>query len=594
MSKNNSSQGSAYISRILHYFWCTLMRYKWRSFTVLILMPINIFLSTIIVPYLTSSIIGHLSSGNLELSNYLALIAAIICVLIAQRFIIEKIIEWLDWTLDAKGGKYLSELIFDAIVNQSMDFHRNHFSGSLTSQANKFSRAFINLKSDFVWGLYPLVVAVIIIFVSIFRLSPIFSIVLISYLATFTAVSLFIFTKTRHLDVKLPQAENRQTGRLSDVIGNIINVKSYANENFERKFYQINTDATKNATYTKAKVSILRHLSLDLINTVAMLAFMILIITSAKDFNLSVTNIVFIYSLTISMLGQAWNIPRIFRRFNQSLGDAKDAIQILDSKITVPNFSKKRLKLQAATIDFNHIYFQHKGSDDAIFRNFNLHIKAGERIGLVGISGSGKSTLAKLLLRFSDIQKGEILIGGQNIKNVSQQSLRQHIAYVPQESSLFHRSIAENIAYAKPSAKKGEIMQAAKLANAHDFIQKLSHKYRTQVGERGAKLSGGERQRIAIARAILKNAPILILDEATSALDSKSESAIQTALDNLMQDRTSIVIAHRLSTIANLDRIVVLKGGKIIEQGSHNELLKKSGEYAKLWQKQSGAFLDLD
>ena len=294
------------------------------------------------------------------------------------------------------------------------------------------------------------------------------------------------------------------------------------------------------------------------------------------------------------MLSQAWNIPRIFRRFNQSLGDAKDAIQILDSKITVPNFSKKQLKLQAVTIDFNHIYFQHKGSDDAIFRNFNLHIKAGERIGLVGISGSGKSTLAKLLLRFSDIQKGEILIDGQNIKDVSQQSLRQHIAYVPQESSLFHRSIAENIAYAKPSAKKGEIIQAAKLANAHDFIQKLSHKYHTQVGERGAKLSGGERQRIAIARAILKNAPILILDEATSALDSKSESAIQAALDNLLQDRTSIVIAHRLSTIANLDRIVVLKGGKIIEQGSHNELLKKSGEYAKLWQKQSGAFLDLD
>ena len=212
---------------------------------------------------------------------------------------------------------------------------------------------------------------------------------------------------------------------------------------------------------------------------------------------------------------------------------------------------------------------------------------------MVGISGSGKTTLTKLLLRFADVQAGEILIDGQDIKSVHQVSLRENIAYVPQETALFHRSISENIAYARPDASQKEIERAAKLANAHEFVKDLPDGYDTLVGERGIKLSGGQRQRIAIARAILKDAPILVLDEATSALDSESEALIQDALEKLMKGRTSIVVAHRLSTVASMDRIVVLDNGKIIEQGSHEELLKKkNGAYHKLWSRQSGAFLD--
>jgi len=195
-----------------------------------------------------------------------------------------------------------------------------------------------------------------------------------------------------------------------------------------------------------------------------------------------------------------------------------------------------------------------------------------------------------LLLRFADVEKGEIFVDGQNIREVTQKSLRENIAYVPQETALFHRSIAENIAYAKPDASFAEILRAAKLANADRFIKDLPNGYDTLVGERGVKLSGGQRQRIAIARAILKDAPILVLDEATSALDSESESLIQEALKQLMKDRTSLVIAHRLSTVASLDRIIVLKDGEIIEQGSHHDLVKKGGEYSKLWSRQSGAF----
>jgi len=243
-------------------------------------------------------------------------------------------------------------------------------------------------------------------------------------------------------------------------------------------------------------------------------------------------------------------------------------------------------------VEFSHISFQHNDQKEPLFSDFSLEIPAGKSVGLVGVSGSGKTTLTKLLLRFDDVMRGAIFIDGQDVRDVTQESLRQAIAYVPQESTLFHRSVYENIAYGKPSATREEVERAAKLANADDFIKSMPEGYDTMVGERGVRLSGGQRQRIAIARAILKDAPILVLDEATSALDSESEALIQEALDNLMKGRTSIVIAHRLSTIAGLDEIVVLDDGKIVEQGTHQELLDKGGEYEKLWSRQSGAFLE--
>ena len=232
------------------------------------------------------------------------------------------------------------------------------------------------------------------------------------------------------------------------------------------------------------------------------------------------------------------------------------------------------------------------GTAGNVFTDFNLHIPAGQRIGLVGRSGSGKTTLTKLLLRLSDIQEGQILVDGQNISACTQQSLRRQIAYVPQEALLFHRTIRENIAYGKPDASLEEVRKAAAEANALEFIDKLPNGMDTMVGERGIKLSGGQRQRIAIARAILADAPILVLDEATSALDSESEKLVQDALVNLMKDRTSIVVAHRLSTVASLDRIIVLSDGRIAEDGTHADLIERDGEYAHLWDRQTGAFLE--
>jgi ATP-binding cassette subfamily B protein len=250
------------------------------------------------------------------------------------------------------------------------------------------------------------------------------------------------------------------------------------------------------------------------------------------------------------------------------------------------------VRISKGAVTFENVSFTHAGADDAIFENFELTIQPGEKIGLVEHSGSGKTTFTRLLLRFSDIDSGQILIDGQNIAHITQDDLHRHIAYVPQEPLLFHRSIAENIAYGKAEADQAEIEKVAKLAHAAEFIETLPKGYETLVGERGVKLSGGQRQRVAIARAMIKDAPILVLDEATSALDSESEKLIQSALWKLMEGRTAVVIAHRLSTIQKMDRIVVLDNGKIVEQGSHKNLLQKNGTYAALWAHQSGGFID--
>ena len=295
---------------------------------------------------------------------------------------------------------------------------------------------------------------------------------------------------------------------------------------------------------------------------------------------------------TFNLLSEVKNISRVMRSVYQITGDSEIMLETLAKPISVIDRSKNQLQVSAGQMSLEHIAFTHADSDVPLFDNFNLAVRAGEKVGIVGVSGSGKTTLTKLLMRFADPTSGAITIDGTNIATVSQASLHDAIAYVPQEPLLFHCSVAENISYSKPGSSDADIRVAAKKAHADTFIKDLADGYDTMVGERGVKLSGGQRQRIAIARAILKDAPILILDEATSALDSESEQLIQHSLETLMKGRTSIVIAHRLSTIAKLDRIIVLNNGTIVEDGTHQELLKKKGTYAKLWSHQSGGFIE--
>jgi ATP-binding cassette subfamily B protein len=311
-------------------------------------------------------------------------------------------------------------------------------------------------------------------------------------------------------------------------------------------------------------------------------------------FGISAGTLVMMFTYTSSLTMQFNRINMTFQMINRGFGDAHDMTLILDEPKLVDDMpGAQDLKVSEGRIDCEDLTFWYADANEEnkVFRDFTLHIPAGQRVGLVGRSGSGKTTLTTLLLRLSNLQEGCILIDGQDIARVSQVSLRQQIAYVPQEPLLFHRTVFENIAYGCPAATEEQVRAAAQEANALEFIEQLPDGFATVTGERGIKLSGGQRQRVAIARAILADRPLLLLDEATSALDSESEKLIQEALRNLMKGRTSIVVAHRLSTVASLDRIIVLSQGRIVEDGTHAQLVEAGGEYAQLWNRQTGAYL---
>jgi len=317
-------------------------------------------------------------------------------------------------------------------------------------------------------------------------------------------------------------------------------------------------------------------------------------VVSSMVFNVNIATVFLILSYTGTIANNLFQFSNnSLRNYNRSFGDAADMVSILQQKPDIQDPDQPETpRISRGAIKFNNVTFTHADQDDALFNGLSASIKAGEKVGLVGYSGSGKTTFTRLLLRFNDINGGTITIDGQDISKLTQENLRRYITYVPQEPILFHRTLKENIGYGNPEASQQEIEAIAKLAHAHEFITALPHGYETLVGERGVKLSGGQRQRIAIARAMLKTAPILVLDEATSSLDSEGEALVQDALWKLMRGRTAIVVAHRLSTIQKMDRIIVLDDGAIVEQGSHKELLDQNGIYAKLWAHQSGGFIE--
>jgi ATP-binding cassette subfamily B protein len=493
---------------------------------------------------------------------------------------------------DSKGVRQLYINAMDELLNKDIGFFHNNFAGSLTKKTIGYARNYELFSDTLAFNVLANVLPLFFAVFVLWQFTPWIVFTLLFLMAVIIALILPLIRKRQVLVSDREVASNLVAGHVADVIGNMDAVQAFAHEDFESNQHYKNvvdfTDkAKKSWDYHNLRIDLLVS-PLYVLTNVAGLAVALLV--GGSSTTIAATFVTFNYFAYVTRV--LWEFNRIYRNLENSITEAAQFTDLLinqPDKIVGSSLNKTLVK--NGDIKFKGVDFKYNDSTDKLFENFNLKVKSGEKIALVGHSGGGKTTITKLLLRFKEINGGKILIDNQDIAKSDLKSLRQAIAYVPQEPVMFHRTITDNIKYGNLRSTDKDIKQAAKLANAHEFISKLPDGYNTYVGERGVKLSGGQRQRIAIARAILKNAPIILLDEATSALDSISEKLIQDALWELIEGRTTIVIAHRLSTIQKMDRIVVIDHGEIIEQGTHQALLSKNGKYAKLWNHQSGGFI---
>ncbi len=480
------------------------------------------------------------------------------------------------------------------ILKKDIHFFQDNFVGSLTKRVIGYAQRFIQFFDTIIFSVVCNILPMIFASIVLWQFSPWLVISLFSIIAIGISIT-YPMIKRRAVMVK--DRENASTvlaGHISDTISNISAVKAFAHESQELKTGKIYTKdyvkkARKSWDYQNTRIDA----TISPLYVMTNVAGLIIALSIGQNNSASVAAIFLTFSYFSNITRFFWEFNGIYRRLEESITEASLFTEYLVNEPQIQDIEgAKKLNIKKSSIVFDNVSFTHGEKTDALFHNFILQVDANQRIGLVGRSGAGKSTITNLLLRFMDVDEGSITIDGQDISKVTQDSLRKNIAYIPQEPLLFHRSLRDNIAYGNPDATDQEVRLAAKKAYATEFIDTLPDGFETLVGERGVKLSGGQRQRIAIARAILKDSPILVLDEATSALDSESEKLIQAALKDLMHNRTTIVIAHRLSTISHLDRILVLDNGKIIEEGSHKQLLENNGTYASLWSHQSGGFLE--
>lgn len=574
----------------LKHFWAVSWRYKPLLIASLFVPAAAIGISVGVPFYIgrVFSLLAHHDPNIMPSVVMLVVISVLTVVLNLISF--RKLFE-----LQPKAMAYLQEEVLQALLKRGASFHNNRVSGKLVSDAIDYPTAYIQLSNVFLIDIASFVLVIILGVIVVSLHSLLIGAVLLGMATVAIGSGVWFrqrmapFRRIRH------EAGKAVTSHLSDTIVNNMTVKTFGSEEAEMQRHRELAMTLQNArNHDWQKVAVDGAMRVCALLIFQIFFVLIVIREIHHDPSLLATGI-FAFSYTITISNRLFQIGTMMRTVEDALQLAMPTTELLQE---TPEIEDKPdavdLKPEKGQISLNDVTFHYADNPrhDAVFKQLNLVIKPGEKIGLVGPSGGGKTTLTKLLLRFEDIQSGQILIDDQDITSVTQKSLRTAIAYVPQEPLLFHRTIKENIAYGNEEATESNVIHAAKLAHADTFIRKLPDGYDTVVGERGIKLSGGQRQRIAIARAILKDAPILLLDEATSALDSASEVAIQAALQELMQGRTTVVVAHRLSTIQKMDRILVLDNGSIMEEGSHQELLKKDGLYARLWAHQSGGFIE--
>ncbi len=481
---------------------------------------------------------------------------------------------------------------FDYMMKHSYSFFADNFTGSLTQRLGRLARSFDSLYDTLVFNIIPIFVSTAGAIVVVWFQKPVISYIIIVWIIIIMTFSFFFSRWKLKYDTAVAEADSSTSALLSDAVTNQNNVTlftAFAHESLA--FKNKTNEQAKMQEFTWNLESVAYAVQALFFIFVEFIVFYYGVKLWQQDL-VTIGTFVLIQVYLLGLMHRLWNFGNVIRGLYQSFADSKEMVEILMTPYSVKDLPNAvMLDVKKGGIDFQNVSFGFHESN-SVLDGINISFKGGQKIALIGPSGAGKSTFVRLLLRMYDLTSGKILIDGQDIFGVTQDSLRKNISLVPQDPVLFHRTLLENIRYGRLDATDEEVRKAAKLAHCDEFIDVLPLKYDTYVGERGIKLSGGERQRVAIARAILKNAPILILDEATSSLDSHSESLIQDALEKLMKGKTSIVIAHRLSTIRKMDRIVVVDGGKVVEDGNHDDLLANENSlYKKLWELQAGGFL---
>lgn len=575
-------------------FWRGIKPRKWLLFLLVVsIAAANVVI--IIVPVYYKRFFDIIAtSGNARnaIVNDLLSIIIIVAALNGLFWLLYRIASLSHNNFQPATMALLKQQSYDYLMEHSHSFFANSFTGSLVQKVNRFARSFERLSDNLLWNILPMLIRIVAVFSVVFFINRFIAMVILAWVVVFLSFNLIFSRWKLKYDIKTAEIDSKATGYLADTITNQNAVTLFSGFKREKRGFQNITNEQAKATRFAWNLDAIVEGGQAFLGFAIEFILFYFAIKYWKAGEATVGLFVLLQAYVIDLIHQLWGFTRLVRDIYQSYADAKEMVEITLLPHEIKDaLGARELSVSRGEVEFQNLSFSFSQTRE-VLGGVNLTIKPGEKVALVGPSGAGKTTFTRLLLRLYSPTDGRILIDGQDIAKATQNSLRNNIAMVPQDTILFHRTLAENIGYGKPDASREEIERVAALAHCDEFIKDLPQGLETYVGERGVKLSGGERQRVSIARAISKNAPILILDEATSSLDSRSEAMIQDALNVLMKDKTTIVIAHRLSTIQKMDRIIVIDDGKIIEEGKHNDLLERSDSlYRKLWKLQAGGFL---
>ncbi|HAU3846172.1 TPA: ABC transporter ATP-binding protein [Legionella pneumophila] len=590
---NSYNKKSEELPKTLGRFFWHFIKKQPLAFTVFFVAPIAMVLENNAIPYSLKMIIDALGVHSRE-ENIFSAVAPALWLGGGAWFALIVILRLQNWWQGYVIPRFQADVrmsVMEYLSRQSYHYFSNQMAGGLANKVNDLPRALDSIFNIITWYAIAAFASIIVALILMCTINYWFAVILLSWIIFQLYISYRLSKKVDQYAKENAEDKSQLSGKIVDSLSNASVVKLFARSRDELAYISAsqNMEVQSNKKLT-IYMNIFR-LYLDIPVTVMLVAMVYFLLTFWNKKLITTGDLVFIFNVSFSIMTQIWYLCHAIAEFFREIGIARQAIALLSAPIEVDDApDAKPLIVKEGKIEFDSVTF-HYNQGKKVFENKSVIIKPKQRVGLVGFSGSGKTTFIHLILRLFNVESGKILIDGQDISQVSQDSLRSAISLIPQDTTLFHRTLMENIRYGNPDASDDEVVMASKQACCDDFISLLPDDYNTLVGERGIKLSGGQRQRVAIARAILKNTKILILDEATSQLDSLTEEAIQNSLWQLMESKTTIVIAHRLSTLLHMDRILVFEAGKIIEDGSHEELLAKDGLYKSMWDAQVGGFL---